>query len=172
MLNFSWGRHHSLLAKLQKDSILVIWQLSIHTSKSLFWDSLFCSQRSFANGTPLMGNIHALFGGFPTDWLYFFVFMCFHVIQYFPRKSCILIEFKIKIEMSIYGLCYRKIRTIWYITYLYGKLAFVKALLYLCRSSMEIQHALWCGTMWKGQNYQGHKVRANTPRSHALPAYK
>ena len=29
------------------------------------------------------------------------------------------------------------------ITDLYGKMAFVKALLYLCKSSMEIQHALW-----------------------------
>ena len=35
-------------------------------------------------------------------------------------------------------------RTIWYTTHLYGKMAFVKALLYLCRSSMEIQHALCC----------------------------
>ncbi len=32
--------------------------------------------------------------------------------------------------------------TIWCITHLYGEMAFVKALLYLCRSSMEIQHAL------------------------------
>ena len=33
-------------------------------------------------------------------------------------------------------------RTILYIIHLYGKMAFVKALLYLCRSSMEMQHAL------------------------------
>ncbi len=34
------------------------------------------------------------------------------------------------------------VRTIWYITHLYGRMAFVKALLYLCRSSMVIQNAL------------------------------
>ena len=44
-------------------------------------------------------------------------------------------------------------RTIWYITHLYGKMAFVKALLYLCRSYMEIQHAL-CHLMWQFWAYR------------------
>ncbi len=40
---------------------------------------------------------------------------------------------------------YSVIKTILYMTRLYGKVAFVEALLYLGRSSMEIQHALSLG---------------------------
>ncbi len=56
-------------------------------------------------------------------------------------------------------------RTIFYIIHLYGKMAFVKALLYLCRSSMEVQHAL-CGGQWSILGARLCRVQQIAKKSH------